>query len=53
MISSSNFGVFTVVKYLNIEDDLEDSGLNLDIIIAYLYSLGKSHELLELKFLLA
>lgn len=44
-ISSSSFGALTVVKYLGIEDDLEVSDLNLDIIAAYLNSLGKSQEL--------
>jgi len=43
----SNCGAFIVVRYLAINDDLEDSGLNLDLTVDHLRSLGKSHELCE------
>lgn len=49
----SNCGAFIAVRYLAISDDLEDSGLNLELTVAYLCSLGKSHELCEPKSLLA
>lgn len=45
MISFSNFGALIVVKYLDIKHGLEDSSLNLDIVIVHLCFLGKSHEL--------
>lgn len=47
----SNFGAFTVEKYLGIKDALEGSGLNVDI-ITHLHSLDKSSELCEPKSLL-
>ena len=49
----SNCGAFIVVRYLAINDDLEDSGLNLDLTVAYFCSLGKLPELCERKSLLA
>ena len=45
--SISNCGAFIVVRYLAINNNLEDSGLNLDLTVAHLRSLGKSHELCE------
>ena len=49
----SNCGAFIAVRCLAINNDLEDSGLNLELTVAYLCSLGKSHELCEPKSLLA